>query len=103
MIPISREKLSSKNLPAFIKSKDWSFMNNGKSDKIHYPTEPTAYDVLSCLTKNDPGTFEDFCSEFGYDNDSISALRTYEGVRDEYLNVAGLFNETELESLQEIN
>ena len=27
---------------------------------------PTAYDVLAALTKSDPGTFEDFCAEFGY-------------------------------------
>lgn len=27
---------------------------------------PTKYDVLACLTKSDPGTFSDFCAEFGY-------------------------------------
>lgn len=35
---------------------------------------PTMYDVLTCLTKYDPDTFEDFCSEFGYDTDSRRAV-----------------------------
>ena len=26
---------------------------------------PRAYDILTCLTKYDPGTFENFCSDFG--------------------------------------
>ena len=30
---------------------------------------PTAYDILSCLTKHDPGLHEDFCSEYGYDTE----------------------------------
>lgn len=64
---------------------------------------PTAYDVLACLTKYDPGTFEDFCSEFGYDTDSKRAEKTYNAVKDEYMNVCALFNDTEIEALQEIS
>src|SRR6185312_12921531 len=30
--------------------------------------KPTAYDVLACITKYDPGTFSNFCSDFGYGN-----------------------------------
>lgn len=63
---------------------------------------PSAYDVLACLTKYEPGTFEDFCSEFGYDTDSKRAEKTYNAVRDEYLNVSRLFNEDEMEMLREI-
>lgn len=25
-----------------------------------------AYDVLTCLTKSEPGTFDDFCAEYGF-------------------------------------
>lgn len=63
---------------------------------------PTAYGVLACLTKYDPYSLEDFCSEFGYDLDSKSAEKTYNSVVGEYKNVAMLWNEEEIETLQEI-
>lgn len=63
---------------------------------------PTAYDVLTCLTKSDPGTFENFCSEYGYDTDSRSAVRTYKSVRKEWNAVSKLFSDKEIEQLQEI-
>jgi hypothetical protein len=61
-----------------------------------------AYDVLSCLTKYDPGSFMDFCSEFDYGTDSRKALKTYLAVQEEYHNVARLFTEDEMEKLEEI-
>jgi hypothetical protein len=63
--------------------------------------EPTMYDVLSCLTKNDPGTFEDFCSDYGYDSDSRKAERTYHLVVEEWNNVDDLFSDI-IDELQEI-
>lgn len=81
---------------------DRDFLNNGKSDIIHIPVAPTAYDILTCLTKYDPGTFEDFCGEFGYDTDSRRAEKTYNAVMDEYRQVAMLFDEDEMEQLREI-
>ena len=45
---------------------------------------PTMYDVLSCLQKNEIGTFQDFCSDFGYNDDSIRAYKTYKAVLKEY-------------------
>jgi hypothetical protein len=44
--------------------------------------EPTAYDILTCLqldvwSVTNNGSFEDFCSEFGYDTDSRKAEKTY--------------------------
>jgi len=65
--------------------------------------KPTEYDVLACLTKHDPNTFEDFCSEFGYDEDSKKAEKVYNAVVNEYNNVAMLFNEDEIEVLAEIH
>lgn len=85
-----------------IKMKDWDFSNNGKSDIIHYPVEPTAYSVLACLQKYEVGTFEEFCSDFGYDTDSRKAEKVYNAVKEEYLNVCKLWNESELSQLQEI-
>lgn len=82
---------------------NFQFMNNGKSDIIHYPIAPTAYDVLSCLTKNDPDTFENFCSEYGYDEDSRKAEKVYNAVLDEWRNVCALFTDEEIEQLKEIS
>lgn len=64
--------------------------------------EPTPYSVLACLTKYDPESFEDFCSNFGYDTDSIKATKVYKAVVDEWKNVAMLWNDSEIEELQEI-
>lgn len=64
--------------------------------------EPTMYDVLACLTKSDPGTFEDFCDEFGYDTDSRRAERTYKAVCKEYAAVERLFGDV-MDELYEIN
>jgi len=63
---------------------------------------PASCDVLACLTKYDPGTFEDFCGEFGYDTYSKKAEKTYLAVKDEWLNMSRLFNDDELSQLQEI-
>lgn len=63
--------------------------------------EPTMYDILTCLTKYDPETFENFCSEFVYDNDSRTAERIYKAVCKEFAAVDRLFNDI-IEELQEI-
>lgn len=63
---------------------------------------PTAYDVLACLTKSDPGTLENFCSEMGYDLDSKKAERIYNSVREEWENVFNFFTDEQLTELQNI-
>ena len=65
--------------------------------------KPTNYDILSCLQKYDVGSFDDFCSEFGYDEDSRKAEKTYNAVCKEYDNVCKIWSEEEIELLQEIN
>lgn len=64
---------------------------------------PSVYDVLACLTKSDPGTFEDFCADFGYDEDSRTAERIYFAVQKEYAQLAKLFTPEQMEELAEIN
>lgn len=63
----------------------------------------SVYDVLACLTKCDPGTFEDFCSDYGYDEDSRTAERVYFAVQKEYAQLARLFTPEQMEELAEIN
>lgn len=61
--------------------------------------EPTLYDVLTCLTKYDPETFEDFCENYGYDTDSRKAEKVYKEVVKEFNNMQRLFTNEELELL----
>jgi len=64
-------------------------------------TKPSAYDILACLTKSDPGEFEDFCNEFGY-NDNKYAYPIWESVVEEWNQVDNFFTSDELTDLQEI-
>ena len=63
---------------------------------------PTYYDVLACLTKYDPNSFEDFCSDFGYDTDSISDKKTYKAVKNEWQDVSRVFSDSDIEAMREI-
>jgi predicted O-linked N-acetylglucosamine transferase (SPINDLY family) len=63
---------------------------------------PTAYDVLSCLQKYDCGSFENFCSECGFDVDSRKAERIYKAVCEEWANVQRLWTDEEISQLQEV-
>ena len=64
---------------------------------------PSEYSILSCLTKYDPESFENFCSEYGYDEDSRTAERTYNAVVKEWQNVCMIWADDEIEELREIN
>ena len=64
---------------------------------------PSVYNVLACLTKYDPGTFEDFCSEYGYDEDSRTAEQIYFAVQKEYAQLTKLFTPEQMEELADIN
>ena len=89
-----------------------TFSRNGKKFSVVFgqsindsnggKTPPTPYGVIACLQKYDVGNFEDFCSEFGYDEDSRKAEKVYKAVLDEYQHVCMLFTSDELELMQEI-
>lgn len=103
-IELDRKLLDPKyNIITEVKRRDFGFLNNGKSDVIHKPKTPTLYDVLTCIQKYDVGSFEDFCSDFGYEEDSRTAKKTYKAVVKEYDKICSLFNNEELEILQLIN
>ena len=63
---------------------------------------PTSYDILACVTKNDPGDFEDFCSEYGYNTDSKKDTDVYLAVVKEWKAIERIFGDC-LDELQEIN
>ena len=64
--------------------------------------KPTAYDVLACITKYEPGTFEQFCGDFGYDIDSRKAEKIYKAVCKEWQKVSSFFTDAEISELREI-
>lgn len=64
--------------------------------------EPTLYSILACLQKYDVGTFEDFCSEFGYHKHALHAKLTYSAVCKEFAAVERLFSDV-IDELSEIN
>lgn len=63
--------------------------------------EPTAYSLLSCVQKDNPGTFVEFCSEYGYDVFDRRSEDVYDEVRKEYYNIERLFHDC-MEELREI-
>ena len=67
---------------------------------------PTMYDVLACMQKYELGTFDDFCSEFGYNDLPLSAytetMKTYKACLAEYNAMERLFSDC-MEELQEIS
>lgn len=63
---------------------------------------PGAYDVLACLVTSDPGIFDDFCNEFGYDSDSVKAFNIYRAVQEQYRDLCRVFTQEQLEELGEI-
>lgn len=64
--------------------------------------KPTAYAFLCCLQKNDTGSFENFCGDFGYDTDSRKAEKTYNEVQKQYEALAKMYSEEELALMAEI-
>lgn len=69
---------------------------------LDYGKSPTPYDVLACLQKYEVGSLKDFCGDFGYDEDSKKAEKTYKAVVEEFKNIQILFSDEEIEKLQEI-
>jgi hypothetical protein len=55
------------------------------------PKPPTWYDLWTALTKEAPGSFAEFCGEYGYDEDSRRAYATWEGRWQEWERVEACF------------
>lgn len=68
----------------------------------HY-TKPSPYSILASIYHSGFSDFEDFCSCFGYDTDSITSLKTFEEVSELNKKLEKIFSAKELERLAEIN
>lgn len=67
-----------------------------------YKKQPSEYSILACLVPHDPGTFDEFCWNCGYDDDSIKALNIYNKVVGEFKRLCTLYSDDDLSKLAEI-
>lgn len=63
---------------------------------------PTEYDILAAVEKYGYDSFSDFCAEFGYSTDSISARETFLACGEEYAWLRRIFTEEQMEELRKI-
>jgi hypothetical protein len=109
---ITYDILSKEYRPYFLNEKEsrWVFkirlVNNGKQYTFHYgqsilngDEEPSIYDILYCLTKHDPGTLDDFCSDGGYTFGDKDSEKIYNAVRREYKATQRLFDEKQIREI----
>lgn len=68
--------------------------------------KPTAYSVLACLDAQECGSFDDFCAEFGYNQQPISdypkVMGIYAEVQRQSQELRRMFSEEELDMLRDI-
>jgi predicted transcriptional regulator YheO len=80
---------------------------NGKKATFNYSMgtalkgKPTTAEVLDCLALDSSygNTFDDFLMDFGYDTDSISALRIFKAVQKNTKKLVGLIGDSLLKEL----
>jgi len=69
----------------------------------HHGRVPTIYEVLDCLAMDSNGveetSFEDWCSEYGYDEDSRTAEDTYDTIKDQAMRLRVLLDDEAYERL----
>lgn len=88
------------------KNQNYSFTFGQSINNTKKGIKPNAYDILSCLTKNDIGTFDNFINEFGYKLSSMAEWKQinklYKAVKKEFAMVQNLWTADEIEELSEI-
>lgn len=72
--------------------KSYSFNFGQSINDTKEGIQPNSYDVLTCLTKHNPYNFHEFCMEYGYDEDSIKALRIFKAIVKEWEAVKRVFD-----------
>jgi len=68
----------------------------------HAVGECTYKEVLPGIGYEVPITFDEFCSDFGYDNDSIKASGIYDALKDEAAALAEMYTTKELAQLASV-
>jgi hypothetical protein len=86
--------------------KDWSYQSLSVTLKATKPVTPKFDSILACLVQDAVGssqTFDDWCSDYGYDTDSRKALEIYMACQEiaKKLRLARVPVEAEAERLQD--
>jgi|APGre2960657404_1045060.scaffolds.fasta_scaffold184490_2 hypothetical protein len=78
----------------------WNSLNDARTG-----TPADLQSVVNCVAMdgNCPQTFEDFCAEYGYDEDSRKAERTFRTCADFARRINAFFTAEELEKLAELD
>ena len=77
----------------------WDSIANKEKARHGIEKKPRAYDVISGLYISNCDSFDDFCSNFGYSNDSIEAEKTYKEVIALNDKLSRIFTDEQLEIL----
>ena len=80
------------------------FMGSGLVDEMGRPKKPTKKDILYSMIMDDINdmNFNGFCDNFGYDKDSIKALKIYKACQKQTKAYYNMFDSEEREVLQEL-
>lgn len=80
------------------------YMGSRLVNRMGKPKKPTKKDVLHSIIMDDVSNmnFNNFCNEFGYDNDSIKASKIYEECLKETEAYYNMFDSEEREVLREL-
>jgi hypothetical protein len=73
-------------------------------EKLRKPITPTAASVLHCLVLDAQAansTFRNWCDDFGYDDDSISARNTYDACQKTADQLRRVFSHAQIAELEE--
>lgn len=69
------------------------------------PVKPRAADVLQCLISDSGAAnqgFSDWCSDLGYDDDSIKALNIYKACEQTHAKLRAVFTREQIEQLRDL-
>lgn len=96
--PVNTYSVVLKNTDGRYKFEFFTSINDTKTN-----TKPNEYDILACLNIDYSEDFSDFCNLFGYDEyEDKSAKKIYKAVQKETQALLKMFNEEQIELLEEI-
>jgi hypothetical protein len=99
-VPNSIRSKNARGIPTDSMGRVW--LNNAV-DTVKAIIQPKPYYILTCLHPMSADTFEEFCAEFGYDEDSRTAEQTYNACITQDRAMRKMYSSEELEALNEIS
>jgi len=101
-VTLTRGK-KSVTFPYFCSHTDAIAMQSGKREKAKAFHDSFAYSFLACMNLDYSADFEEFCSSFGYEEDSRRAYKAWIDTLEQNAKLRSMFSDAELELLAEIS